>query len=99
VLNAWLLRPLPAAHPEQLAVVARRAARISYPQLVDLRQQVDGFSDVVAYSTGAAGLSSGAESVARRGCDRQALQPSRRHGTLNYRRGRRRRWPVLVPLA
>jgi predicted permease len=64
IVNGILLRPLPVKSPEQIVVLAARAQgdtlgifTLSYPQLVDLRKQTDGFSDVFASQTNFGGLS------------------------------------------
>jgi predicted permease len=66
VLNAWLFRPLPVRAPEQLVVLAFRpkgASRsgFSYSDFLDFQKQAGAFSDVLAYGTGAAGLTAGGE--------------------------------------
>src|ERR1700675_3160707 len=58
VLNGWLLRPLPIPSPEQIVVLGSpQNETFSYPDLVDYRQQADGFSGLLAYALGIAGLS------------------------------------------
>jgi predicted permease len=64
IVNGFLLRPLPVKSPEQIVVLAARLEgdtlgifRLSYPQLVDLQKQTDGFSDLFAARTGLGGLS------------------------------------------
>jgi predicted permease len=63
ILNGWLLRPLPVPHPEQIVDLAKEAgedkggSRISYLDMLDFRNQAAGFSDVLGYDTGSAGLS------------------------------------------
>ncbi|HEV2115981.1 MAG TPA: ABC transporter permease [Terriglobales bacterium] len=59
VLNEWLLRPLPVPHPEQVVALAKAngGSRLSYLDLLDLRNQAGVFSDVFGYDTGAARLS------------------------------------------
>ena len=55
VINGWLLRPLPVSQPEQLYVLGLQQAgtqgvqSFSYPDYVDVRNQADSFSDVLAY--------------------------------------------------
>jgi predicted permease len=62
VINGLILRPLPVAHPEQIAVLAMQQAgtpgfqRFSYPDYQDIRQQTDAFSDIVGYRPTLAGL-------------------------------------------
>ncbi|HTM87522.1 MAG TPA: ABC transporter permease [Terriglobales bacterium] len=59
VVNAWLLRPLPIPHPEQIVDVASATgnSRLSYLDMLDLKAQADVFSDVFGYDTGSGGLS------------------------------------------
>jgi predicted permease len=55
VINGWLLRPLPVSQPEQLYVLGLQQAGtqgvqpFSYPDYIDVRNQADSFSDVLAY--------------------------------------------------
>jgi predicted permease len=62
VINGLILRPLPVAHPEQIAVLAMQQTgtpgfqRFSYPDYQDIRQQTDGFSDIIAYRATLTGL-------------------------------------------
>jgi predicted permease len=54
VINGFLLRPLPVPHAEQITVLAMKQEgaqgfqRFSYPDYLDIRQQADVFSDVIA---------------------------------------------------
>src|SRR5271163_4884582 len=64
IVNGLVLRPLPVKSPEQITVLAAQAKgdtlgifTLSYPQLVDLRKQADGFSDLFAAQTNFGGLS------------------------------------------
>jgi len=62
VLNGWLLRPLPVRMPEEIVVIAsqqkeKNDSQYSFPELLDIRNQSDKFSDVFAYSLGVGGLS------------------------------------------
>jgi predicted permease len=64
LVNGILLRPLPVKSPEQIMVLAGQTQgdtlgifQLSYPQLVDLRKQVDAFSDVFAVQINFGGLS------------------------------------------
>jgi predicted permease len=64
IVNGLLLRPLAVKSPEQIMVLAAKLEgdtlgifRFSYPQLVDLQKQTDGFSDLFASRTGLGGLS------------------------------------------
>lgn len=59
VLNAWLLRPLPVPHPNQIVVLASPSQeKFSYADLIDFRRQTgDSFSGVCAYGIGIGGLS------------------------------------------
>ncbi|HJS98385.1 MAG TPA: ABC transporter permease [Terriglobales bacterium] len=59
VLNEWLLRPLPVSHPEQIVDLAkeRGGSRLSYLDMLDIRNQAGVFSEVFGYDTGSAGLS------------------------------------------
>jgi predicted permease len=62
VINGLILRPLPVPHPEQIAVLAMQQTgtpgfqRFSYPDYQDIRQQTDGFSDIVGYRPTLAGI-------------------------------------------
>ena len=63
-VNGLILRPLPAPHPEQIAVLAGQQKDqplgvyfLSYPELVDLRKQADTFSDLFAYQVTLGGMS------------------------------------------
>src|SRR5436305_9996265 len=54
-VNGLILRPLPVDHPEQIVVLAWQQPGapigvyfLSYPELVDLRQQANTFSDIFA---------------------------------------------------
>lgn len=64
IVNGFLLRPLPVKSPEQITVLAGKlegdtlgTSTLSYPQLVDFRQQADGFSDIFASQIDLGGLS------------------------------------------
>jgi len=60
VLNGWLFRPLPVPAPEQITVLAaprEDGSKFSFLDFADVRRQADVFSDVFAYATGIAGLS------------------------------------------
>lgn len=63
VVNGFLLRPLPVAHPEEITVFALKQAasggtyRFSYSEYEDLRDQTGSFSDVFAYRISLAALS------------------------------------------
>ena len=66
IVNGLLLRPLPVKSPEQIVVLAGKLQgdtlgifTLSYPQLVDFRQQGDAFSDVFASQIDLGGLSFG----------------------------------------
>src|ERR1700747_3481021 len=66
IVNGLLLRPLPVKSPEQIVVLAGKLEgdtlgifTLSYPQLVDFRQQGDAFSDVFASQIDLGGLSFG----------------------------------------
>jgi len=66
IVNGLLLRPLPVKSPEQIVVLAGKLEgdtlgifTLSYPQLVDFRQQEDAFSDVFASQIDLGGLSFG----------------------------------------
>src|ERR1700692_2009088 len=62
VINGLILRPLPVAHPEQIAVLAMQQTgtpgfqRFSYPDYQDIRQQTDSFSDIIGYRATLTGL-------------------------------------------
>ena len=62
VINGIILRPLPVPHAEQIAVLAMKQdgaqgfERFSYPDYLDIRQQADVFSDVIAERTTLVGL-------------------------------------------
>src|SRR5271163_162170 len=64
VVNGFLLRPLPVAHPEQITVFALEQSAVpgnhhfSYPDFEDLRDQSDSFSDVFAFRVSLASVSS-----------------------------------------
>ena len=55
VVNGFLLRPLPVAHPEQITVLSLQQSslpgfrRFSYPDYQDLRSQTDSFSDLFGF--------------------------------------------------
>ncbi len=65
VVNGFLLRPLPVAHPEQIVVLASHqqgaplgVTNVSYADLSDFRKQgADAFSDLFAYAPYPVGLS------------------------------------------
>ena len=74
VVNAVLLRPLPFAGAERLAIVQARSERTgnvgtdhSYPNLVDLREQAGTVEHLAAYSMTSAFLSTGEEPERVRG--------------------------------
>jgi len=54
VINGFLLRPLPVPQADRIAVLAMKQEgaqgfqRFSYPDYLDIRQQADAFSDVIA---------------------------------------------------
>lgn len=56
VVNGFILRPLPAPHPEQITVLALQqpslpgATGFSHPDYEDLRGQSDSFSDLFGYN-------------------------------------------------
>ena len=59
LVNGFLLRPLPVAAPEQIAVVAIQqkgapvgSSGFSYPEFVDFRKQAEPFSDLFATALG-----------------------------------------------
>jgi predicted permease len=62
VINGFILRPLPVPHAEQIAVLAMKQdgaqgfERFSYPDYLDIRQQADVFTDVIAERTTLVGL-------------------------------------------
>src|SRR5271168_4572934 len=62
VVNGFLLRPLPVAHPEQITVFALEQSAVpgnhhfSYPDFEDLRDKSDSFSDVFAFRVSLAGV-------------------------------------------
>ena len=62
VINGIILRPLPVPHAEQIAVLAMKQdgaqgfERFSYPDYLDIRQQADVFTDVIAERTTLVGL-------------------------------------------
>ncbi|HKW57843.1 MAG TPA: ABC transporter permease [Candidatus Acidoferrum sp.] len=57
VVNGFLLRPLPVAHPEEITVLALQQSqsviggtfRFSHPVFAELQGQSDSFSDIFAY--------------------------------------------------
>jgi predicted permease len=64
IVNGFLLRPLPAKSPEQITVLAAKLEgdtlgiyTLSYPQLVDFRQQADAFSSLFGSQVDLGGLS------------------------------------------
>ncbi|MGH9702122.1 MAG: ABC transporter permease [Candidatus Acidiferrales bacterium] len=65
VVNAFLFRPLPVRHADQLTVVAIQAggqsfpAEISYPDYQEYRRQSDAFADLGGYAISLVGLGSG----------------------------------------
>ncbi|HEX8337390.1 MAG TPA: permease prefix domain 1-containing protein, partial [Pyrinomonadaceae bacterium] len=75
-VNGFILRPLSADRPEELAAPywgrktdAEVWERFSYANYVDLREQSKSFTDICAYTWAAAGMSSG-ESRAATGGER-----------------------------
>jgi hypothetical protein len=63
-VNGLILRPLPVPHPQQIAVLAEQQQGaplgvyfLSYPELLDLREQAHTFSDLFAYENTLAGMS------------------------------------------
>ncbi len=55
MVNGFLLRPLPVAHPEQIAALAIEqkdvpsgASGFSYPEFIDFRSETNSFSDMFA---------------------------------------------------
>lgn len=67
VVDAFLLRPLPGAAPEQLANLSTKTPRgydrLSYPDYVDIRQGTSAFSGVLAVTGHGAFLKTEGESV------------------------------------
>ena len=67
VINGIILRPLPVPHAEQLTVLAMKQddaqglERFSYPDYLDIRQQADVFTDVIAERTTLVGLTADKE--------------------------------------
>jgi predicted permease len=65
VINGILLRPLPVPHAEQLTVLAMKQGKekdlqnFSYPDFVDLREQMKGTAALFGYQVTLAGLSVG----------------------------------------
>jgi macrolide transport system ATP-binding/permease protein len=63
VINGILLRPLPVPHAEQMTVLAMQQGgekgfgSFSYPDFVDLREQLKGTNDLFGYQVTLAGLS------------------------------------------
>ena len=64
IVNGVLLRPLPVKTPEQIMVLAAKVqgdnlgiSTLSYPQLLDLQNQADSFSEVFASQPDLGGLS------------------------------------------
>jgi len=63
VINGILLRPLPVPHAEQMTVLAmqqggeKELENFSYPDFVDLREQLKGTNDLFAYRVSLTGLS------------------------------------------
>lgn len=62
IINGFLLRPLPAAHPEQLAVLSLQQGgdqglqSFSYPEYSELRDRNSSFTDLAAYRITLSGL-------------------------------------------
>jgi putative ABC transport system permease protein len=62
VINGILLRPLPVPHAEQITVLAsqqgggKELGSFSYPDFVDLREQLKGTNDLFGYQVTLAGL-------------------------------------------
>jgi len=62
VINGLILRPLPVAHPEQIAVLASQQEGreefqpFSYPDYQDIRNQAEIFSDLLAFRVSLVGL-------------------------------------------
>jgi macrolide transport system ATP-binding/permease protein len=62
IVNGFILKPLPASHPEQLEVLGLQQAgdkaiqNFSYPDYVDVREQAASFSDVAAFRLTLGGL-------------------------------------------
>ncbi len=63
VINGIMLRPLPVPHAEQMTVLALQQwgesslQNFSYPDFVDLREQLKGMNDLFGYQVTLAGLS------------------------------------------
>jgi predicted permease len=63
VINGILLRPLPVPHAEQMTALAsqqgeeKEFGNFSYPDFVDLREQLKGTNDLFGYQVTLAGLS------------------------------------------
>jgi predicted permease len=64
VADALLLRPLPAARPDELLVIGSRVNQgrftntaASYPDYLDFREQIDGFDGMVASTLRPSGIS------------------------------------------
>jgi predicted permease len=64
IVNGIILRPLPVPQPQQIAVLAAQQQGaplgvyyLSYPELVDFREQSDAFTDLFAYDVGLEGMS------------------------------------------
>jgi putative ABC transport system permease protein len=63
VINGMLLRPLPVPHAEQMTVLAMQQGgesalqNFSYPDFVDLREQVKDTNDLIGYRVSLTGLS------------------------------------------
>lgn len=63
-VNGLILRPLPVAHAEQIAVLAAQQQGaplgvyfLSYPELLDLRKQANVFSDLFSFQVALGGMS------------------------------------------
>jgi predicted permease len=64
ILNAFLLRPLPVAHPERLYQLQHgfeASAYQSYPDYLDLRDRNRSFESLIAYTVDEVGLDTGSE--------------------------------------
>jgi predicted permease len=71
IINGILIRPLPVRAPEQIILLAAgendapagvHSWVISYPNLLDLRKQANGFSDLFAYHIGRGGFTADGQS-------------------------------------
>ena len=62
IVDSDLLRPWPVRDPARLAMITTTDfGHISYPDYLDIRQQADAFSDVVAYGYRGGFISGGAQ--------------------------------------